>query len=44
MKNNLCDKKIIESDNVHDLHCELAWLTQVHFIYLIKYFFIDFVL
>jgi len=29
MKNNFCDKKIIESDNVHDLH---GWLKSTLFV------------
>jgi hypothetical protein len=44
MKNNLCDKTFIESSDMHNFFCELAWLTQVHSIFLIKCYFHDFTL
>lgn len=30
MKDNLLDKKIIESNNMHDLCYEFSWLSRVH--------------
>ena len=33
IKNNFWDKKFIKSDDIHDLHCEFAWLTCVHLIF-----------
>jgi len=45
MKNNLLNKIFIESDDVYDFRREFAWLTRVHFFFLIKCcFFTDFVL
>jgi hypothetical protein len=41
MKDNLWDKKIIEFDNVHNFRCGFAWLTQIHFVFLIKYCFLS---
>jgi hypothetical protein len=39
MRNNLWDKNIIESYDVRNFHCEFAWLTRVHSIFLIKCWF-----
>jgi hypothetical protein len=40
MKNNLYDKKFIESSNVYNFHCEFAWLTQVHSFFYNQMFFL----
>jgi len=42
MKNNPWNKKFIEYDDVHDLHQEFGWLTQVHFFF--NGFFVNFII
>jgi len=44
MKNNIWDKKFIESGNVYNIHYEFAWLTQVYSFFLSDVFSIDFII